>query len=100
MTGKQRHSRSLPPRLGLRGFAAAETTSALKTAPLQADERTVRATILGSVGVLWGGAIVASGILDRTESPDAAHVIGELMALAFGALIFAAGARALVRRYR
>jgi hypothetical protein len=66
----------------------------------RADERSVRATILGSVGVLWGGAIIASGILDRTESPDAAHVIGELMALAFGALLVAAGARALVRRYR
>ncbi|HXV33696.1 MAG TPA: hypothetical protein VD769_06780 [Gaiellaceae bacterium] len=60
----------------------------------------MRATILGSVGVLWGGAIIASGILDRTEAPDAAHVIGELMALAFGALLVAAGARALVRRYR
>jgi hypothetical protein len=60
----------------------------------------VRATLLGSVGVLSGGAIVASGLLDRTESPDAAHVIGELMALAIGALLFAAGARALVRRHR
>jgi hypothetical protein len=60
----------------------------------------VRTTIVGAVGVLWGGAIVASGLLDRTESPDAAHVIGELMALAFGALLFGAGTRALVRRYR
>jgi hypothetical protein len=59
----------------------------------------VRTTILGAVGVLWGGAIVASGLLDPTESPDAAHVIGELMALAFGALLFGAGARALARRY-
>ena len=74
--------------------------AALKPTGDPADEWTVRATILGSVGVLWGGAIVASGILDRTESPDAAHVIGDLMALAFGALLFAAGARALVRRYR
>jgi hypothetical protein len=56
--------------------------------------------MLGAVGVLWGGAIVASGLLDRTESPDAAHVIGELMALAFGAVLFGAGARALARRYR
>ena len=45
----------------------------------------MRTTILGAVGVLWGGAIVVSGILDRTDSPDAAHVIGDLMALAFGA---------------
>jgi hypothetical protein len=59
----------------------------------------VRATILGVVGILWGGAIVASGILDPSESPDTAHVIGELMALAFGALLLAAGARTLVRRY-
>ena len=60
----------------------------------------MRATILGTVGVLWGGAIIASGILEPTESPDTAHVIGELMALAFGALLVAAGARALVKRYR
>jgi hypothetical protein len=60
----------------------------------------MRATILGTVGVLWGGAIVASGILDRTESPDAAHVAGELMAMAIGALLLAAGARTLVRRFR
>jgi hypothetical protein len=59
----------------------------------------VRTTILGAVGILWGGAIVASGLLDRTASPDTAHVIGELMALAFGALLVGAGARALVRRY-
>jgi hypothetical protein len=60
---------------------------------------TVRATILGTFGVLWGGAIIASGILDRSEAPNATHVIGELMAMAFGALLLAAGARALVRRY-
>ena len=59
----------------------------------------MRATILGTVGVLWGGAIIASGILDRPASPDRAHVIGELMAMAFGALILAVGARAIVRRY-
>jgi hypothetical protein len=59
----------------------------------------VRATIFGTVGVLWGGAIVASGILDRSEAPDAAHAIGNLMAIAIGALLLAAGARALVRRY-
>ena len=64
-----------------------------------ADGWTVRATILGTVGVLWGGAIIASGILNPGSSPDAAHVIGELMAMAFGALLVAAGARALVRRY-
>ncbi len=72
----------------------------LKPSAFAADEGDVRATILGWIGVLWGGAIVASGVLDRTESPDATHAIGELMALAFGALILAAGARALIRRYR
>lgn len=59
----------------------------------------MRTTILGAFGILWGGAIVVSGILDRTDSPDTAHVIGDLMALAFGALLLAAGTRALVRRY-
>jgi hypothetical protein len=59
----------------------------------------VRATILGSAGVLWGGAIVASGLLDRTSSPDASTAIGELMALAFGALLVAVGTRTLVRRF-
>jgi hypothetical protein len=60
----------------------------------------VRTTILATVGILWGGSIVASGILDRSDAPDATHAIGDLMAIAFGALILAAGARALVRRYR
>jgi hypothetical protein len=60
----------------------------------------VRATVLGSVAVLWGGAIVASGLLDRTASPDASTAIGELMALAVGAFLLAAGTRALVRRFR
>lgn len=73
---------------------------ALKPRPPGVDERSVRATILGSVGVLWGGAIITSGLLDRTQAPDASHAIGDLMALAFGALILAAGARALVRRHR
>jgi hypothetical protein len=59
----------------------------------------VRTTILATFGVLWGGAIIASGILDRGDSPDLAHVIGELMAMAFGALILAGGALSLVRRY-
>jgi hypothetical protein len=54
--------------------------------------------ILGSVGVLWGGAIVAGGLLDRTTSPDASTAIGELIALAVGALLLAVGARTLVRR--
>lgn len=60
----------------------------------------MRATILGLVGVLWGGAIIASGLLDRTQAPDTPHVIGDLMALAFGALLLALGTRSLVRRYR
>lgn len=59
----------------------------------------MRATILGTLGVLWGGAIIASGILDRGDTPDVTHVVGELMAMAFGALILAAGALALVRRH-
>ena len=60
----------------------------------------MRATILGTFGVLWGGAISASGILDRAEAPDATPAAGDLIALAFGAFIRAAGARVLLRRLR
>ncbi len=60
----------------------------------------MRATILGTVGVLWGGAIILSALLDRDEAADAAHVIGELMAMAFGAFLLALGTRTLVRRLR
>jgi hypothetical protein len=60
----------------------------------------VRATILGLVGVLWGGAIIVSALMDRDVAPDAAHVIGELMAMAFGACLLALGTRTLVRRFR
>jgi hypothetical protein len=81
-------------------LAAAATELGLKAAMCGADDRTVRATILGVVGVLWGGAIVASGLMHPAPSPDVATRIGDLMALAFGALLVAAGTRALVRRYR
>lgn len=74
--------------------------SALKPSRSCADHWIVRATLLGTIGVLWGGAIVASGVLDRTSSPDTTTFIGELIALAFGALLLAAGARALVRTRR
>jgi len=80
------------------GTPSVSRESALKTAVPGADDRTVRAMILGSFGVLWGGAIVAGGLLDRTPSPDASTAIGELMALAVGALLLAVGARTLVRR--
>jgi hypothetical protein len=81
------------------GTASVSRESPIKTAVPGADDRTVRATILGSFGVLWGGAIVAGGLLDRTASPDASTAIGELMALAVGALLLAVGARTLVRRF-
>jgi hypothetical protein len=58
----------------------------------------VRATLLGVFGLIWGGAIVASGLLDRSASPDPATALGELIALGVGALLLAAGARALLRR--
>jgi hypothetical protein len=52
---------------------------------------------LGTFALLWGGAIVAGGLLEPAASPDTATRIGELMALAFGALLLAAGARTLLR---
>ena len=60
----------------------------------------MRTTILGALGVLWGGAIVASGIVDGRFSAGPAYVLGELMALAFGAFLVAAGARVLLRSRR
>jgi hypothetical protein len=62
-----------------------------------ADHPGMRAIVLGVVAVLGGTVILASGLLDRSTSADAATVIGELMALAVGALLLAAGTRALVR---
>jgi hypothetical protein len=77
----------------------------MREAPLKpgaqgADGWTVRTTILGTIGVLWGGAIIASGLLDRSESAVTATVIGELIALGVGALLLAAGARALLRPWK
>ena len=71
--------------------------STLKPPPARADNVTMRTTILGTIGVVWGGAIIASGILDNRMSAGPAYAIGELMALAIGAALVAAGARALVR---
>jgi hypothetical protein len=55
---------------------------------------------LGTIAILWGGAVLASGLLDPAASPDAATRVGELLALAFGGLLLAAGTRALLRARR
>ena len=60
----------------------------------------MRTTILGMFGILWGGAIIVSGILERSDAPDPTHALGDLIALAFGGLILVAGARTLLRCLR
>jgi hypothetical protein len=72
--------------------------SALKPGAAGADHPVMRATILGAFGVLWGGAIIASGILNGRFGAGPSYAAGEALALAVGALLVLAGTRALVRQ--
>ncbi|HSK14766.1 MAG TPA: hypothetical protein VK915_01220 [Gaiellaceae bacterium] len=58
----------------------------------------MRATILGALGVVWGGAIITSGILNGHFGAGPSYAAGEALAVAIGALLLAAGTRALVRQ--
>ena len=57
----------------------------------------MRRTILGWIGVIWGGLIVSNGIRDLIagELGSGAYGIGQATALLLGALLLYAGIRTL-----
>ena len=57
----------------------------------------MRNTILGWIGVIWGGLIVSSGIRGALagEFGNGSYQVGRMIAILFGALLLSAGIRAL-----
>ncbi len=47
--------------------------------------------ILGAVGVIWGGAILAKGLFGPAAAGSAAYQAGQSGALIFGGLLFVVG---------
>ena len=46
--------------------------------------------ILGAIGVLWGGAIIANWLLTPAAGNEA-YNMGQLLAIAFGVVLLSAG---------
>ena len=57
----------------------------------------MRNTILGWIGVIWGGLLVSSGIRGALagELGTGAYGVGQVMGILFGAVLLYAGIRAL-----
>ena len=51
----------------------------------------MRNKIFGSVGALWGGAILANGILGQASQGSEAYQAGQTGAFVFGGLMLLAG---------
>jgi len=60
----------------------------------------VRNTILGIIGVLWGGAIVVSGLARGVPAPTSSYGTGAFTAFLFGIALVVAGGWALFTRRR
>ncbi len=69
--------------------------TAIKPAPVHADGQTMRQLILGIIGVLWGGAIVISGVVSGMS--DGAYGAGQTTAFLFGIVFLLAGGRAILK---
>ncbi len=52
-------------------------------------------TILGVVGVLWGGGMIVRGLASGVPAPTSSYGTGAFVAFLFGIALFAAGARTL-----
>ena len=53
--------------------------------------------IVGAIGVLWGGGILASHFLREQPQGQGAYAQGQTFGLVFGLLLFAAGLYYLVK---
>jgi hypothetical protein len=57
-------------------------------------------TILGVVGVLWGGAIIVYSLMNDMSSASGAYESGRVTGLALGVLLLATGGWTLAKRLR
>ncbi len=61
----------------------------------------MRKRILGTIGVLWGGAMVAGHVLEgATLDYSSAYAVGQSTGLILGALMLLAGAVSIVNSFR
>ena len=60
----------------------------------------MRNVILGTIGVLWGGGMIISGLGNAASSESGAYAAGSLTASVFGAALLAAGSWTLIKRFR
>ena len=60
----------------------------------------MRNVILGTIGVLWGGAIVVSNLVRGVPSASGSYGAGALAGFLFGLGLVAAGAWTLQRQLR
>jgi hypothetical protein len=56
----------------------------------------MRSRIFGAIGVVWGGVILVSGYV-RGLHGNGAYAAGQMIGLAFGALLLLVGARYLLK---
>ena len=57
----------------------------------------MRNRIFGAIGVIWGGAILISGILKGGSADKGAYGAGEYLGFIFGGLLFCAGMYFLIK---
>jgi len=60
----------------------------------------MRNRIFGAVGVLWGGAILVSGLLRDAPQASEAYARGQSIGFVFGGLLFAVGLYYLIKGKR
>jgi hypothetical protein len=52
--------------------------------------RLTRNRVIGTLGAIWGGAVVISGLM-RNLSGDGAYAAGQITGFAFGSVMLVAG---------
>lgn len=62
---------------------------------MSVDGLSMRQLILGVIGVLWGGAIVISGLVRGMS--DGAYGAGQMIAFVFGIVLLLLGTRAIMK---
>lgn len=58
----------------------------------------MRNKIVGGIGMLWGGAILANQILGGPSDESEAYQVGQTVAMVFGGLMFVVGAYYLFKK--
>ena len=60
----------------------------------------MRNKILGTIGVVWGGAVLISAIVQGGPHGSGAYATGQMIGFAIGALMLVAGGYTLVNSFK